>query len=78
MPKSTDNAAPTVKQEPYPKESPKKERKPSIKNVTWTEEMDRKVIAYVLAMANIQFTFNWVGLQQESFPELTPKQVRTD
>jgi hypothetical protein len=45
--------------------------------VTWTPEMDRKVMVHILKHSKIDLVFNWAELQKEEFPDLTVIQVRS-
>jgi len=72
MPKSDGAASSDVKPEPYPKQSPKKERS---QKTAWTDEMDKIMINHILSNANITFNYDWPALQK-LLPGLTVTQVR--
>jgi hypothetical protein len=72
MPKATSSTPSSVKQEPYSKESPKKERS---QKVAWTEEMDKIMINHILSNAAITFNYDWPTLQK-LLPGLSVTQVR--
>jgi hypothetical protein len=73
MPKAPSSSSP-VKNEPYEKESPKKQRA-AFRKGTWTEEMNRDMISHVLSISDIKLRYNWADLQKSKFPHLTVKQV---
>lgn len=76
MPKAPGSSSP-VKNEPYGKESPKKQRAGAAASskITWTEEMDKTMISHVLSISEIKLHYNWTDLQKNHFPQLTVKQV---
>lgn len=76
MPKAPGSSSP-VKNEPYGKESPKKQRAGAAASskITWTEEMDKTMISHVLSISEIKLHYNWTDLQKNHFPHLTVKQV---
>lgn len=76
MPKAPPNpASPTVKSDPYPPESPSKSRGASAKGVTFTEEMDRKIINHILSISDINLRYNWPELVKKEFPTMNTKQA---
>ena len=72
MPKTGSTTSSDVKQEPYPKQSPKKERS---QKIAWTDEMDKIMINHILSNAAITFNYDWPTLQK-LLPGLTVTQVR--
>jgi hypothetical protein len=81
MPRALANNKVKVKPEPYPSSSASSSPSKSVtsqskgKRLTWTEEMDQKIMAHVLNCSNIEFVFNWEDLIKDEFPEITKKQV---
>jgi hypothetical protein len=80
MPKApTSPTSAKVKSEPYPPESPTKSpskgKGTAARGVTFTEEMDKKIINHILSISDINLRYNWPELVKNEFPDLTTKQA---
>lgn len=74
---SKQKTSATTSDELPEKSSPAKKGGKGGGKVTWTPEMDKKVMVHILKHSKIDLVFNWAELQKEEFPDLTVIQVRS-
>jgi hypothetical protein len=88
MPKAPSSTASPTKSEPYAKGSPSKQKasatikddlpeksSPSKKGITWTDDMDKKLMIHVLSRSDINLRYDWADAVKSEFPDLSVKQV---
>ncbi|KAH8081941.1 hypothetical protein HD553DRAFT_344015 [Filobasidium floriforme] len=88
MPKVPFSTASPTKAEPYPKGSPSKQKaspttkddlpeksSPSKKGITWTDDMDKKLMIHVLSRSEITLRYDWADAVKNEFPDLSVKQL---
>jgi hypothetical protein len=88
MPKNPSSNQSPTKSEPYAKGSPSKQKtsattkddlpgksSPSKKGITWTDDMDKKLMIHVLSRSDINLRYDWADAVNSEFPDLSVKQV---
>lgn len=88
MPKNPSSNQSPTKSEPYAKGSPSKQKtsattkddlpgksSPSKKGITWTDDMDKKLMIHVLSRSDINLRYDWADAVKSEFPDLSVKQV---
>lgn len=88
MPRVPSATPSPIKSEPYVKGSPSKQKtsattsdelpeksSPSKKGITWTDDMDKKLMIHVLSQSTINLRYDWADAVKNEFPDLSPKQV---